>query len=741
MPITVVCAICGKTYAADDSLAGRRVRCRGCGNVVEIPQQADYDPNAGLEPGEGPDLDALAQVERTYGADPSAGTRVAAPGGQAPFTPPQGPAGGLPAGMEDIPISGAGIELAGRPNRRFDFMGARLLDEMLPWGLVLGSMIWFVVQTARNNDSGKPWITLTRIALPLLLYVGLVWPLTYQMLRVAGQKVKFQLPRTARWRAFACYLPAMTLTAALWMMGSGSVPAFVIGVLAGLLISSGCLWILYRLTPEEAPPTAGFGAIGFVLGAAVSGGVLFGLNAVAKSVVASTESLAAVPVSPLGSGFGWVSEADFVRPGARTAPSPRPPTARPGQPDVAAVPSPGTDAPGADGNRPGPQPGELTGIVPVAPSPGMPDVAPPVGLPPAAPEKPRSPLVAALLPAPLPAPSFDFVAPAQPSPFVAALDRDWDLNTVTLWNSDPWQRRGQVKFRNAGGGQSADAFHVSPGGQWMVRLVTFPKLSIEVTSFDEARVAGLIDLGGKPEGAVPFIVGFLTADRVLLRWDAAASGGTVIEVYDLLTSRRVRGPITLPALAMSNSLYAFSPAGDYVAVAANVAGTPSVLVYKVNDSSDQPSHTIRIAEIDPRWPVEPTGMAFVPDVDDPEQNVLAMMFEQAGGAMIVAYRQTGPLAGKPLVYNAGPPAPRPPGYAGSALQWLVAGDHRWFLIYGSAVVDPATGATVGDLLIPGVERAFPVDPDDMLFVTGGGGGPTRTILRARLDLSSLKPAK
>lgn len=740
MPITVVCAICGKTYAADESLAGRRVRCRGCGNVVEIPLT---DPSAGGMPGDltdGPDLDALAHVERSFaGGDALSATRM-------PGATPGGPTGGLPpeprlpAGMEDIPITGAGIEAAGRPNRRFDFRGARLLDELLPWGLVLASAAWFFAQTARNNDTDKPWITFTRIALPLLFYVALVWPVTFQLLRVAGRKIGFQLPRTARWRAFACYLPAMTLTAALWMM-SGSVPAFAMGLLAGLLVSSGCLWILYRLTPDEIAPAAGYGAAGFAAGAIISGAALFGLNSVARSVVQSTESLSAVPSSPLGSGFAWVSEADFVRPGARLpAGGSRGSTARPD--DVRAE----TGRPPADGGASAPvspAPGSPTNDSPAAPvvaDAPTPLPTPPPGLPPSEPEQPRSPLVAALLPAPLPAPAYDFVAPRQPSTFVAALDRDWDLHTVTLWNSSPWQRRGQIKFRSAGDANAP--FHISPAGRWMARVVTFPKLSIEVTDFEEPTLLGLIDLTGKPDGAAPHLVGFLTADRILVRWDGAGAGVTVIEAYDLATSRRVRGPIPLPALAMANNLYAFSPAGDFVAVAANVGGTPSVLVYAMTGTSDQPSHTIRIGEMDPRWPVEPTGFAFVPDVDDADQNVLALMFEQAGGALIVAYRQTGQLIGRPLVYNAGPPASRPPGYAGSALQWLVSGDARWFLVYGSAVVDPATGATVGDLQIGDVERAFPVDAENLLLVTGpGGAGPTRKAVRVRLNLSSLKPTR
>ena len=36
MPTIVSCA-CGKQYRADDSLAGRTVKCRSCGRAIEIP--------------------------------------------------------------------------------------------------------------------------------------------------------------------------------------------------------------------------------------------------------------------------------------------------------------------------------------------------------------------------------------------------------------------------------------------------------------------------------------------------------------------------------------------------------------------------------------------------------------------------------------------------------------------------------------------------------------------------------
>jgi hypothetical protein len=48
MPITVACS-CGQRFAANDSLAGRRVACPVCGQAITIPAQAPaaFDPLAG----------------------------------------------------------------------------------------------------------------------------------------------------------------------------------------------------------------------------------------------------------------------------------------------------------------------------------------------------------------------------------------------------------------------------------------------------------------------------------------------------------------------------------------------------------------------------------------------------------------------------------------------------------------------------------------------------------------------
>ena len=56
MPIMVECSSCGKQYNAPDSMAGKRVKCKQCGQVFEIPGGQ----------GVGDDLSALSMLEKSF---------------------------------------------------------------------------------------------------------------------------------------------------------------------------------------------------------------------------------------------------------------------------------------------------------------------------------------------------------------------------------------------------------------------------------------------------------------------------------------------------------------------------------------------------------------------------------------------------------------------------------------------------------------------------------------------------
>jgi len=71
MPIVAECAVCGRKYQASDAMAGKRVKCRQCGNVFALPYNS-ADPTV--------DFSALAELEQSY--DAHGAPEDAAPGAQ-----------------------------------------------------------------------------------------------------------------------------------------------------------------------------------------------------------------------------------------------------------------------------------------------------------------------------------------------------------------------------------------------------------------------------------------------------------------------------------------------------------------------------------------------------------------------------------------------------------------------------------------------------------------------------------
>src|SRR5690349_21259193 len=130
MAISGECDSCGRKVQAPDSMAGKSVRCKQCGNVFRLPG-GDVE-----EAPVGDDLSALADIERSFGSH------------DAPPPPRRQPVekpAGASAGDEDDetePYDFAGPVYAGRTNVFYRFPYAREVDQYLPYVLVLGGIAW-----------------------------------------------------------------------------------------------------------------------------------------------------------------------------------------------------------------------------------------------------------------------------------------------------------------------------------------------------------------------------------------------------------------------------------------------------------------------------------------------------------------------------------------------------------------------------------------------------------------------
>ncbi|MDW8261071.1 MAG: hypothetical protein RMJ35_00965 [Phycisphaerales bacterium] len=712
MPIAVICDQCGKSYTADESLAGRRVRCRGCGHILAVPSPGSHSDDT-------PSLDSLAEVERSHaGADVLGATQ---PGMSLRF-PAAVAHSGSPGSEGGSQPSGKEIEQAGRANLRFNFAGARELDLLLPWVLLLGSAVWLVVQASQANPPGAAWVRLSSSLAWTAAYAGLVWPIVYVALRAAGKKVGFQLPRTARWRAFVCYFPAFVLTATLWMLELGPVRAILVGAVGGLLVASTCVYVLFRLLPDEVPPTAAMGAGGYLLGLLLACTVLYGINHLLKATMPATV-VANLAVSPFGAGFDWTFASS---PSATVSANPVP-RVRVFEAERAQRSEPPPSPPPAVESTPVISPALLEQLrnaawaglessLPVGPviDPG-PQVA-----------APTSPLISRFLPATaMRQPADRFLFPITASPFLAAMRRDGDKVQIWTWDSTTWQRvsREPVTVRAA---QGLDDFALSPDGRWIGRTSTFAGREIELHSTTSPE---------RPPLTLPIegasLHGFLPRDLLITR--AITGGRLALDVFNYAERRQLdRGMLAIPPPEYGEG--AFEIVGDCRFVALlnrDARGTAAVRCYALRSERNEPSREVFIAPPSGDWPPLPVGVAVASDSPRLEDSAVAVLYQHAGGSALYTYDLvTGRRTGE-FLDRAGQVPTRPGGYTGPALRWLGTGKSRLLLVFGRTIVNPQAASIVGELDLSDVREVAAVDPRTLIFVCGSNRHP----IPVRLELN------
>ncbi|WP_428937626.1 hypothetical protein [Fontivita pretiosa] len=679
MAITAECTTCGRKYQAPDAMAGKRVRCKQCGNIFQVPQ-ADIDS--------GPDLNAiaeLAELEKSFHAiDASmtsggSGMARAAPG--EPFTDAESP-----------PVAPL---RTGRTNVRFKFAYAKELDYWTPIVLTVGSLLWLGYQSLTRSETPVLWIKLARLAILILAYSLLIAPLSLAMIRAAGRRYRFQMPIADRWRAFATYLPAWAIGVVMWLVGDGQLIALVLGCLAGVAISTAALWLLFRLQPYEIAPTALFASIGFFLGLGIAGIVMWGLNTLALNIVVATKRPDVVPASPIAQGMAWISQEQ--------------------QKQLLAARQPRTIRPAPTNNTSLPPTTEPQTPTPPSPSPTEPPIS-------------SSPLVKLSKAAPIP-PAFDeVIRPLTDSPYIA-VRRQVDGNMqIDLWDTRTWEHDGQARFA-ASSEPGGNKYVLSPDGVYLARIATFPRLSVQVWSFVDQRVAKVLYLDnalGWPE-----LVGFAGTDRLLIRWQR--SDACTLQVVQMFSDQPAR-LIATPFFETIGNTLAVSPDGMLAAITAKVQNIPTVLVY--NLETGRQINSAAITSLDPRWPLTPTGMAFSFD-----NTRLAILFEQSGNALLLCYQIQPSSQNAQLVAEHVYPAGVMPGldthnFTGNALAWLP--DNSGWLIYGQGVFGPNTGRLVEDLKLPKVQISRVVTPDIVQVVADAApGSGQKQIALLRLDMQKV----
>jgi hypothetical protein len=690
MAIQAQCTSCGKVYSADDSLAGRRMRCRECGNIFALPAlnqpQQDEPEN---------DLSALAGPQES---DSNGSTYAGHHPGNAPESDSDSP---------QEYVSGSRF----RP--RLNYPYAVVVDRWLPILLLIGGLAWVIFAAMKYDETNRPGLIVSRIIVLILAYLIVVFPMAAKGIQMASRDLGFQLPRAKYSRTLVSFMPAFALGSVLWM--AGGITGLVLGVIVGLIASCLAMWLLFHLHPAELPAAAGYAGGMMAFGIAIVGGVLFGMNLLLSSALVSMHKLDSFPGSPFGMAFTWPKPAEPApipkKPQIASTPTPQPtpPTPQPTPDSPATLPAvaqtPTPDHP-ADSTNPTTQ-STGTGMFADATKdndtsvPPPPDVTHQATVP--AP-KSDSPLVDSITMEPIQNQFDQIVRPATPSSWAAVLRKgngQGEIDRVWIGPGDgpnglkPWASAGTTPF--VSDPKAGDRFVLSPDGDLLAYITSFPSLAVHLYSF-EKKTQQNIKL--QESYGIAEILGFISNTRLLVRREKDAKVGC--ELID--TNGDTIHDISTQKFNCNSVTTAVSPDGTMLAVASLDAqhpqAVPTIFLY---DLSNGVARKLAVNDLAGSPVTTPTSLVFSPD-----GTRVAALYEQSPNGLLVVFRTKSSL--KPLMSLPLTPVPAQPepNFTGSSMIWV--GDDA-LCLYGKSILASSTGAIVGDLAIPGVISQHFTKPD------------------------------
>ena len=301
MAFEVRCPECHKLYAAEWGLVGKRIRCRKCANVFPVgpPREAaSYVPAA----------PAVASVgESTLAFEESGSTSTGAATSI------------VVEKADDTGFGAASVHYESKPNLRPSrpqrFPGSDVLEAWLPLGLGLVAAVWSVSETFADNRTGRPWVSMVRLAVVVAIYFLLVVPLTQLAVRHALGKLRRAMPPSPKGRVAVTFALPATLGYVFWLV-SGGIPGLVMGLILGLALMAAVFWLLFRVSAQEAAGAYAEAGGAFVASLAVGAALLVGANSMLNHVMVNNKSVATWRESPLGSALAWdlpPAEAAVVR--------------------------------------------------------------------------------------------------------------------------------------------------------------------------------------------------------------------------------------------------------------------------------------------------------------------------------------------------------------------------------------------------------------------------------------------
>ncbi len=710
MSIVAQCQACKAKYNVPDTMAGKKVRCKKCGQIFGVPApETEID----LLPDE-PDLSGVDDENDAPAARPILAKSAVRPAPRRPsvLPPVSSMRGEVDTGEDESSDESGDTDLAANP--AFAFPGNAFIEGALPYLIVAVAVVWMVSSTLRVEDFGRSWVGHLRWFVYLLAYVVIVYPITMLGVRTAGENLRFGLPPAHAWKVFSLFsLPFML--GVIWSLtGVGPIGTYTAGIVVGLIIALAGFLFLYRLRPNQMVAGLGIITAFFVSGCALAALLGFGINIVLVSAMKPTETVGAIPRSPLGPAFPWpqppLEKRNTVTKGNPTTEdtSPETPVTK-GAGDPVIVP----ETPGKGSTAPGTvdagDPKMIKPKDPTDPNPLVASTDPEKKMPtepgvnpldptivPVIPVKPAPVIVSPMLaaaPVNSPIGEFDdifYSALAGPPVALVVRERGPISDTLEVWNTQPFEKKGTLSPPHPL--NEHPIYWVGPRGLIFARLIDFPKKLIEIRLTAEDKVIRTIELDTERLG-IPEIIGFAGKNQIAILWDLGQRHG--VELFDTTTGQRMR-TIDLPGFQKSKGNIAFSPDGRYFAAAVK-SFLPGGLGTGVSTPAIQLSD-VAIGQLAPRpYPITVlggdknltlSGLAFSPD-----SQKFSMLYEEAGNNLIVTWKPPETRAFLQYNFFSDHSTGATTEYHGAAIEAL-PGAATW-LIYGHSVVE--TDHVIGDL--------------------------------------------
>jgi len=298
------------------------------------------------------------------------------------------------------------------------------------------------------------------------------------------------------------------------------------------------------------------------------------------------------------------------------------------------------------------------------------------------------------------------IRPLTPSPWAlvlrrgdekSQLDRTWIGAETPPEDVKPWKPAGSMSL--VPDPKVAEKYAISPNGDLVAHVSSFPSYSVLVHSYSQKRVVQKLKLSEIETGGDADVLGFASDERLLVhRFKESDS----IELWDVKNNALLKA-FDIPRFT-SEHPPVLSPDGSMLAVAERdtTKSGEKVMTIFVYDLPACTQRKLPIADLTTSSDTAATGIAFSAD-----SSRIAALFEQGANGLLVVFNTTGQP--KEISNTLYPVPSRPQNvFTGTSLLWL---GNDALLVYGRTVLSSTTAAELGDLGVLSVSSQSFLPPD------------------------------